>query len=164
MILVTHAVVGAAIVAAMPNHPVLGITLAFASHFAMDTIPHWDYKIYSDSINPKVGGKKISLNKYLALDAVRIGGDVALGFLLGYLFFFNSGKPWLCFAGELAAMIPDFLQVVYTRFPTFPPLAQLQRFHKWIHAKKRLYEPVSGALYQVAIIAAVIFIAKKFIN
>ena len=63
MTLTTHAVVGAAIATSMPNHPVIGFTLAFASHFVLDAIPHWDYKLSSqktDNVN--------SLNDYMIID------------------------------------------------------------------------------------------------
>ena len=43
--LMTHAIVGAAIVGLVPAHPLLGLSLAFASHFILDALPHWDYPI-----------------------------------------------------------------------------------------------------------------------
>src|SRR6188768_2052418 len=41
MTITAHALVGGAIAAAIPN-PVIGFTLAVASHPLLDMIPHWD--------------------------------------------------------------------------------------------------------------------------
>ncbi len=116
MILSTHAVIGAGIVASLPAHPIIGVSLAFASHFVLDMIPHWDYTLYSDSIDPQKGGA-IVLNRHLFYDALRIGGDGIGGLVLAYIFFFSPVHPWLWFFGAAAAMFPDFLQFVYIRFP-----------------------------------------------
>jgi hypothetical protein len=74
MILVTHGIIGGAVVALLPTHPVIGVTLAFASHFAFDAIPHWDYKIYSQSIHPDFRENfdliKISFWTFFALEAM----------------------------------------------------------------------------------------------
>jgi len=52
-----------------------------------------------------------------------------------------------------AAMVPDPLQVVHALYPR-EPLKSLQRFHQWIHAKRKLSWPL-GASSQ-AIFAAVV--------
>lgn len=41
MLSTPHLLVGAAIVKTIPN-PVISLPLAFLSHFALDSIPHWD--------------------------------------------------------------------------------------------------------------------------
>ncbi len=168
MILSTHAVVGAAIAELLPTHPVVAVTLAFASHFAFDAIPHWDYQIYSSSINPDVGGS-LKLNKTLLFDMLRIGTDGVVGLLLSVVFF--SGGPisgfgfWLPILCAGAAMFPDFLQFVYLRW-RHEPIISLQRFHTWIHAKKRIYNTVLGfslqIIFVVAIISSSILFAKGF--
>jgi hypothetical protein len=45
MILSTHAIVGGAIASLFPSHLVLVVAAGFASHFAIDAIPHWDYPL-----------------------------------------------------------------------------------------------------------------------
>jgi hypothetical protein len=52
MILSTHAIVGGALASLFPSHPVVIIAAGFASHFAIDAIPHWDYKLRSISVAP----------------------------------------------------------------------------------------------------------------
>jgi len=47
MTLAAHSIVGGATVSLMPTHPVLGLCLAFARHFVLDAMPHWDYPMRS---------------------------------------------------------------------------------------------------------------------
>src|SRR6266700_2786307 len=55
MILSTHAIVGAALASFLPSHPAAAFVAGFASHFALDAIPHVDYPIKSRSVNPRIG-------------------------------------------------------------------------------------------------------------
>ena len=59
MILSTHAVVGAALASFVPSHPLAALVIGFASHFALDGIPHWDYPIKSRSVNPKIAAPMV---------------------------------------------------------------------------------------------------------
>jgi len=52
MIPSTHAIVGGAVASLFPSHPVLVAALGFASPFAIDAIPHWDYPLQSISVKP----------------------------------------------------------------------------------------------------------------
>jgi hypothetical protein len=74
MILSTHAVVGAALATFVPSHPVAAFMMGFASHFALDAIPHWDYPIKSRSVNPRIGAPMVFDNALLQ-DALSIGFD-----------------------------------------------------------------------------------------
>lgn len=159
MTLATHAITGAAIASLIPEHPVLGFCAGFASHFVLDAIPHWDYHIFSESVNPEVGGS-FKINKTLLIDALRIGTDAAVGIIIGLLIF---GYPHLiipALIGALAGVIPDFLQFVYLRFP-HPPISWLQNLHFWIHTKIRFKgHGVIGMSTQVLFVALVIGIFK----
>jgi hypothetical protein len=165
MTLTTHAVVGAAIAAAMPNHPVLGIGLAFASHFALDAIPHWDYHLRSmaeDEANPLKNDMK--LGRDFVIDLGKIGFDFLLGLVLAYLVGNLAGAPariaLLVVAGGLAGQFPDFLQFVYFKFRR-PPITWLQRFHMWVHTTHKLkHKPVIGVLSQLGLIIAVLLLVQ----
>lgn len=162
MILTTHAITGAAIAASVPGNPALGFSLAFASHFALDAIPHWDYKILSASIDPKFGGK-LQFNKTLLFDLVRIGGDAILGLTLSFLLFAKPGLFMPVFMGAALGMFPDFLQFLSLRFK-LKPLDYFERFQKWSHAKYRFKEKTFlGIVCQLAIIAFVVA-CFKFLN
>ena len=159
MTLTAHAIVGAAVVATIPAHPVLGVCAAFASHFLADAIPHYDYHIRSASINPKVGGK-ITFDRALLLDFFSIGGDFALGMILAILLFATPVTWWLVVAGAFAGTLPDALQFVYSKFK-HEPLVSLQRFHKWIHTSVHMREHLMlGIVSQVFFLVAVVTAAK----
>jgi hypothetical protein len=51
MTLTTHALLGAAAASLFPASPALAFAAGFASHFAADALPHWDYKILSKKEN-----------------------------------------------------------------------------------------------------------------
>ena len=159
MTLTAHAIVGAGIAAAIPAHPVLGISLAFASHFLVDAIPHYDYQVRSDSIHPHIGAP-MRFDRALLLDFFSIGGDFALGIILA-LFFFATPTIWPLIAiAAFAGQLPDALQFVYTRFK-HEPLVSLQKFHHWIHTKRRLREhPVLGVTSQVCFLVAFVAFVK----
>lgn len=161
MTLTAHAIVGAGIMAAMPAHPVLGVCAAFASHFLLDAIPHYDYKIRSASINPKIGGR-MKFDRALLLDFFSIGSDFALGIILGLLLFATSAW-WLIAAAAFAGQLPDALQFAYMRIRR-EPLASLQRFHKWIHTSYHLREhPVFGIASQALFLIVFVVLTKIYI-
>lgn len=140
MTLTTHGVTGALIVASMPVYPVVGLILAFGSHFLLDALPHWDYKILSlDKIEAKKGVVVMTGGRNFFLDLFRIGTDGFLGLMLtaGISLFFFDSVLWLLIAGALAAMFPDFLQFVFGRFK-FEFLRPLQNFHSDIHTKIKI--------------------------
>jgi hypothetical protein len=74
MILSTHAVVGAALAGrsdAVP--PVAAFVVGFASYFAIDAIPHWDYPLRAISLGP-------GARNYVRLSAARIRDFAVIGF------------------------------------------------------------------------------------
>lgn len=166
MTLATHAVVGAAVAAALPHHPLLGGLFAFGSHFLLDALPHWDYKILSASANPDAPAK-LSIDRLFLLDLVRIGSDAFLGIAVAAFFYgtFSSlativQQNWLWFIGAAAAMLPDFLQFVYSKYPK-GPIAQLQAFHRWIHTSHRLEgRTFLGISSQFALVIVVLVLAS----
>jgi hypothetical protein len=131
MILSTHALVGAAIANLFPSHPGVAFVVGFASHFALDAIPHADYPIRSASLDPKIGAR-LRFDRALLQDAVTIGADGMLGLVLAFLLFASAENQWAILLGAFGAMLPDALQFLYLRFPR-EPLKTLQRFHGWAH-------------------------------
>jgi hypothetical protein len=157
--LTTHAIVGAAIASAMPTYPSLAIAAAFVSHFLLDAIPHWDYPILSDSVNPNVAAS-MKYDRALLADMLRIGIDAMLGITLALLFLAKTGDFTLVLCGAIAAILPDALQFAYVRFPR-EPLISLQRFHCWMHASQSLRErPMLGLFAQIALVFFVLVAAK----
>ena len=162
MILATHAIAGAAVAQLFPQHPVFAFAAGFASHLALDSIPHWDYKVLSvekDKNEPL--NTDMVMGKKFIFDALRIGTDALAGLMLSifvFFYFFHNVPLSITLIGAIAGMLPDPLQFVYwkTRSPFLLPL---QKFHIWIHSKTSLKaSPALGLSLQFLIIVAVVSI------
>lgn len=167
MVLTTHAVVGGAIGRLLPLNPILAFVLAFASHFLLDIIPHWDYPLASKA-NDNVESHTMRLRSGwpLVVDFSRVGFDFLLGALLVY-FIFPPGESWWFSSiawGVFGAVLPDGLQFVYAKWrPKF--LRGLQRFHHFIHAKQNLNNrPLLGITLQLALMLVVVVITKLVLS
>lgn len=167
MILATHAIAGAALAAIMPDRPAFAFAAGVASHFLLDAVPHWDYKLRSirkDEKNPL--NNDIVINSDFRFDLIKIGGDALAGLGLGWLFFhsfFTGQLGLLTFAmGAGGGLLPDLLQFAYFKLRS-PWLTALQRFHRWIHADRaRKLNPLVGIATQVLLVATIV-LAVKFI-
>jgi|SRR6185312_11319873 hypothetical protein len=137
MILSTHAVVGAAIASLFPSHPVLAIAAAFASHFAIDAIPHWDYPLQSIAIGNGADNRRLKIDAALVRDLGLVGFDAFAGLALAMLLFATPATAWIIALGAVAGMLPDPLQFAHSIYPR-EPLRSLQHFHSWIHSKRKL--------------------------
>jgi hypothetical protein len=157
MILSTHAIVGGAIASLFPSHPLLVVAAGFASHFAIDAIPHWDYPLQAISVRPAAGSAALNLDRRLWVDLSLIALDACAGLAFAIWLFATPATLGAILLGAVAAMVPDPLQVVHAVYPR-EPLKSLQRFHQWIHAKRRLSWPI-GASSQAIFAAAVSGIA-----
>jgi hypothetical protein len=153
MILSTHAIVGGAIASLFPSHPVLVAAAAFASHFAIDAIPHWGYPLHAISVRPAAESRALNLDRRLWVDLTLIALDAGAGLAIAIWLFAIPTTIGAILLGALAAMVPDPLRVVHALYPR-EPLKSLQRFHQWIHAKRKLSWPL-GASSQ-AIFAVVV--------
>jgi len=154
MILTTHAVVGAALASFLPSHPAAAFVVGFASHFALDAIPHVDYPIKSRSVNPRIGAP-MAFDRALLQDAVTIGFDGLFGVTAALLLFSSPVSFWAILMGAIGAMLPDPLQFVHTRWP-HEPLRTLQRFHLWAHTKAQMKGVIVGVGTQAAFVAFVV--------
>lgn len=159
MTLTTHAIVGAAIASVIPAHPCLAIAAAFASHFLLDAVPHWDYPIRSDSVNPNVAAA-MKYDGALLADVLTIGVDAMLGLGLALLLLERPSNFALVLCGAAAAILPDAFQFVYMRLPR-EPLISLQRFHAWMHASRDLRaHPLLGVSAQIGLVLFVLLLAR----
>jgi hypothetical protein len=139
----------------MPDHPVLAFVGGIASHFAIDAIPHWDYPLRSISIGP--GSRPaLTLNWSLFRDFGLIGFDACLGLAVALWLYASPASAGAVLLGALGGMLPDPLQFVHKLYPR-EPLRTLQRFHAWIHSKRKLKWPI-GVASQLSFIVLVIAI------
>jgi hypothetical protein len=153
MILSTHAVVGGAIASLFPSHPLMVALAGFASHFAIDAIPHWDYPLRSIAVGRKADNRRLKFNVILVRDLSLIGADACFGLAIALLLFATAGTVWVIALGAVAGMLPDPLQFVHSLYPR-EPLKSLQRFHGWMHSKRKLAWRI-GVASQTAFAAVV---------
>lgn len=165
MTLSTHAIVGAAAASFAPAHPLTAFSFAFASHFLIDAIPHWDYHLASHRYQgDDVMTADMPFSWAFLGDLVKIGFDFILGFVFSFLIFgfLVSMPPALIIIGVVGGMLPDFLQFAYMKF-RHEPLTSLYRFHAWFHTKKRLVgRPILGIILQGGLVVFVSLIARAF--
>lgn len=156
MILVTHAVAGAAAGIVFRTHPVLAFFAGFASHFVLDAIPHWHYELTSFE-KDDASGKKVRFSKNdraLLRDVLVTALDCGAGFAIAFYAAWTSAPDAIGAAtlGAVGGVLPDFLQLVHYLFPN-SPLRFLQNFHLWIHADTRLdHRPAIGISSQLALL------------
>lgn len=167
MTLTTHAMVGAAAASLFPSNPVLAFTAGFCSHFCIDALPHWDYKLLSKQepmeIKDKLEENMNVHSKEFIFDLFRVGGDAVLGTILAVFIFslWLFHLPlWLVVLGAWAGILPDPLQFVYFRLkPAF--MTPLQRFHIWVQKGKSIHPPAwLGLSYQALLVVVIIAIVK----
>jgi hypothetical protein len=97
-----HALVSAAIARAVPN-PYLAIPLAIASHFIMDTVPHWD-------IGADWRERSKTMTGALAIF------ETVLGITLTYFLFRGKVETPLLFSTMIAGELPDWLEAPWYIF------------------------------------------------
>jgi hypothetical protein len=153
MILSTHAIVGGAIASFMPSHPLLAAAAGFASHFAIDAIPHWDYPLRSIAVGKGADNRRLRLSRSVLTDLAVIAVDACAGLTLALWLFATPASAWVIALGAIAAMLPDPLQFAHSLFPR-EPLNTLQRFHVWVHARRKLAWRL-GVSSQIGFAAAV---------
>jgi hypothetical protein len=143
-------------VSLIPTYPVLGLFLAFASHYLLDGIPHWDYPIRSATLT---SAAPMKYDTALLTDAMTISADAVLGVALALLLFAVRGSIALVACGALAAILPDVLRFAYTRFP-HEPLGSLQTLHRWAHTSKKMKHPILGPVLQLILLVVVVIAVR----
>jgi hypothetical protein len=167
MTLTTHAVAGALIGAIASQNLAFVAVAAFASHFLLDSIPHWDYALASserDSDNPLKDDIKAS-GKTFFIDLSKIAFDAILGVAIAVVLFYSGPTTVLIGAvvGAIFAILPDPLQFAYMKIRR-EPLISLQKFHLFMHADADLNDkPFLGVGFQVALIVIFALVSRLLI-
>src|SRR5271154_893803 len=113
MILSTHAIVGGAIASLVPSHPLLAVVAGFASHFAIDAIPHWDYPLQSIALGKGADNRRLRLSRSMLTDLAVTAVDACVGLVLALWLFATPASVWVVALGASAAMLPDPLQFAH---------------------------------------------------
>jgi hypothetical protein len=98
----TNHVVMGALVATFVHNPVLALPLAFASHFALDSLPHFDY--------PADDGHSLKFFSWLAIDA-----GLAAGILYS-LYLLQPANVYLILLCGVVAASPDLMWTYYISY------------------------------------------------
>jgi hypothetical protein len=158
MTLTTHAIVGAAAASLFPAYPVIGFAAAFASHFALDAIPHWAEgpallrSVVKDPTNKLKTDMRI--NKDFLRDLAVLAVDALLGLVIAILILYALFQVplYIVVLGVIGGQLPDALQFVYykTRLAIMTPL---QKFHGRIQTE---HENIAYLGIEVGLILAVV--------
>jgi hypothetical protein len=119
---VNHATTGVLVAIAI-NEPALALPAALLSHFAIDAIPHWDYKVPGGLLYRQA--------------AMMIDLTLTLFLLMVFALTVDASQR-LIIAGGILGVAPDLMWLPY--FITGKPsktdgrnvLSYLRRFHFWI--------------------------------
>lgn len=140
--------IGAAIATHIPN-PFIAIPLAFASHFILETVPHWNPHLNTET-------KKFGAPTKRSTIITAIDSSVALvsGSVIAWQALPNSGLSILILACCLVAVLPDILEGPY-----FFLRMRAGWVKKWIAFQKSFQNdttPIWGLLTQILTIGATI--------
>lgn len=171
MILSSHIIAASAVAAPLLAKPfnfanaALVFIVSFLSHYALDMIPHWDYKMAS------IGDKNISFagnneekefiknSKFILIDFFKNTADGLIGLLGAFLilgFSFNFKHLFFIFIIAFASILPDFLEFLYLFSKKFP-LDIIHKFHNFVHGKRMfLNKPFFGIVSQILTLLAII--------
>lgn len=129
------------------SNPVLGLILAFFSHYLLDLPPQKEYSV--ENIKEKRWRKSF-------FDFLEVFSDIALGIAL--ILLFSKNTP-LIFAAAFSAIVPDGFTILAILFPQNKLLAKHQGIHKAINnvlGNKKI-PPFWGIVSQILVIGAAIF-------
>lgn len=148
-----HVFVGAAIASSIPN-PFIAIPLAFASHFVLETVPHWNPHLNTET--KKFGNPTKRSTVIAATDAVTA---LASGTFIAFKALPNSGSTLLILACCFAAVLPDLIEGPYFFLKMRSGWAK-----KWIAFQKAFQNdttPFWGILTQLITVVAAVWWLKS---
>lgn len=143
-----HVALGVAIATKIPN-PYIAIPLAFASHFVLDRVPHW---------NPHLNTEVAKYGKVTKKTTYTIIGDVIIALALGSFFaklaLPNTTHAMVILAASFASVLPDVIEAPY-----FFLNKKNAFIRNWIKFQKSIQvdvDIVPGLITQVITVAAAI--------
>jgi hypothetical protein len=147
-----HVFVGAAIAVAIPN-PFIAIPLAFASHFILDTVPHWNPHLNIET--EKFGQPTRKSTVVTAIDSTTA---LISGSLIAYRAFPNIPHALTILACCFASVLPDVMEGPY-----FFMRKKSLFIKKWITFQKSIQSDttfIPGLITQGMTVLAAIFWMK----
>lgn len=146
----TNHILCGAVIATLIQNPVLGVPVAFASHFVLDALPHFGYKDVDDT--------KIILRHKLGRAVIIT--DVLVVCLLAVLLY--QAKPYALLLGVVAwspDLIWSYIYVFYERHDKNHIRRGLTNFHQQIQRYERpwglIVELFLAALFSVWLVGRI---------
>lgn len=138
-----HVALGIAIAVAIPN-PIISIPLAFASHFVLDMVPHW---------NPHINTEMKKYGKLTNPTFFIIGVDLTLALILTIIV--AKSNPYIYLASFMS-ILPDIAEGPYFLWGWRNKyLDKILRFQVSIQARANMFW---GLLTQILIILGALYI------
>jgi hypothetical protein len=144
-----HVFIGAAIATKFPN-PLIAIPLAFASHFILEMVPHWNPHLNSET--EKFGHITKKSTLIVIADSTLA---LACGSFIAYQALPDTGHAITILLACLASILPDLIEAPY-----FFLKIKNKLIEKWISFQKSIQSDtkiVPGMLNQMITILAAIF-------
>lgn len=153
MLELPHTLVGALIATKIPN-PIISLPLAFASHFLVDRIPHWNPSLYSEY--KKFGRPTVKSTVVIVLDVIL---SLAAGLAIALQALPDISKFLVIIFACFLAVLPDVIEGPFFYFGCkWPILMKLVNFQVKIQGKAKL---PWGLITQLVVIG-IVLVAFKF--
>ena len=135
--------------AARFQNPILGIFLAFLSHYLLDIPPHKEYSVAN------IKGRRWKQSYF---DFIKVFLDISSAFAV--IYFLIAPSP-MVYLGAFAAIIPDSLTLAHIIFPQNQLLSKHFSIHVWLNEiGEKAKIPVSLRLFSqlAAAVLAIYFL------
>ncbi len=150
MLELPHTLVGALIATKIPS-PIISLPLAFASHFLVDRIPHWNPSLYSEY--KKFGRPTAKSTVVIVLDVIL---SLAAGLTIALQALPDINKFLVIIFACFLAVLPDVIEAPFFYFGCkWPVLMRLINFQVKIQGKAKL---PWGLLTQILTIIIVLLV------
>ncbi len=148
-----HLIVGAAIGTQFHN-PALVVTLATASHFVLDSIPHFGFFIAKGTVGMQYKVEDLSFK-----DINLVLADVLLGIVSLFFLTRNNPSAELMWLGAFCGFMPDLHHTLQILFDS-ENLKKYTNFHMKFHYKKPIKLLPGLATQTFVVLAAVLTILR----
>ena len=161
MILVTHSLVGAAILKPLDNNWLVFLVIIF-SHFLLDALPHYDYEVGALSGLPQGFRNKLkalfSRSHYPFF--IKVSTDYLLAITLPFILIQPSDFSVFLkiLVAISAALLPDFFIGFWRMFPSNKVFYVSRLIHQKVHTNIRFEgRPVLGMSLNIAYTLAALY-------
>lgn len=150
-----HAAVGAALVLAIPN-PLISLPLAFASHFVLDIVPHYNPHIHTELKKyGKLQKKTVGLIVVDSTVAAVLGFSIAWFAAYSNPDIFSTSTFFLVLLGAFMGTLGDFLEMPFYFLKYRGKL--MQKYVMWQKGIQNHIDNVWGILTQIVVLIAAVW-------